>query len=422
MDAPATIDWLTREVMLFRRHLCTISAFALAVSACEQETPVDAPAPASGSARALNPEDQQIADLAGKPDSWVLEQVGGKRIVLDGQTLDLRMQYLFHQAREAAAKEAEEAKAQPEKPEADPFDEPQSAMETRDDANQRWIRRTKPGPELAITDDTVPARDGKPIPVRIYRPKAEGALPVLVYYHGGGWLFGNIEAVDRAMRRLADEAGVMIISTDYRLAPENPYPASWNDAEDAYYWALDNAARLNGDAARICVGGDSAGGNMSVVVTARAHKAGKPTPACQLLYYAAVDNRSVPVMRTHYDSARLFWNGFGLDEPFTNYVHQRVFPNMDLTQPEISPILADNFAIMPPTLVAAAGFDPLRDSDRAYAEALKKAGVRTVYMEYAALPHGFLQQTAVTAEADRAAGETAREFGKLVASLQSKKP
>ncbi|MEA3537797.1 MAG: alpha/beta hydrolase [Pseudomonadota bacterium] len=408
--------------MLLRKHLCTISAFALAVSACEQEKPIDAPAPTRGTTSALDTEDQEIADLAAKPDSWVLEQVGGKRIVLDGQTLDLRMQYLFHEAREAAAKEAEEAKAQPQDPESDPFDEPQSALETRDDANQRWIRRTKPGPDLAsTTDETVTARDGKPIPVRIYRPKAPGPLPVLVYYHGGGWLFGNLEAVDRAMRRLADEAKVMIISTDYRLAPENPYPASWNDAEDAYYWALDNVARLNGDAARICVGGDSAGGNMSVVVTARALKAGKPKPACQLLYYAAVDNRSVSVMRTHYASARLFWNGFGLDEPFTNYVHQRVFPGMDLTQPEISPILADNFAIMPPTLVAAAGFDPLRDSDRAYADALKQAGIHTVYLEYSALPHGFLQQTAVTTEADRAAGETAREFGKLVAGLKPKK-
>tara|TARA_R110000782_G_scaffold13999_17_gene41593 strand:- start:21935 stop:23200 length:1266 start_codon:yes stop_codon:yes gene_type:complete len=419
---PATIDRLSREAMLIRSHLCTISAFALAVSACEQQKPLDAPVPAGSAARIAHPEDQEIADLARKPDSWVLEQVGGERIVLDGQTLDLRMQYLFHKARVAAETEAQEAKDRPEKPEADPIDEPQSAMETREDANQRWIRRTKVGPELAsITNETVTARDGKPIPVRIYRPRAESPLPVLVYYHGGGWLFGNIEAVDRAMRRLADEAGVMIISTDYRLAPENPYPASWNDAEDAYYWALENAGRLNGDTSRICVGGDSAGGNMSVVVTARAHKAGKPKPACQLLYYAAVDNRSVPIMRIHYASARLFWNGFGLDEPFTNYVHQRVFPEMDLSQPEISPILADNFTIMPPTLVAAAGFDPLRDSDRAYAAALKKAGVHTVYMEYAALPHGFLQQTAVTQEADRAAGETARAFGKLVAGLQPKR-
>src|SRR3546814_2638996 len=97
----------------------------------------------------------------------------------------------------------------------------------------RSIRQTRPGPDLAsIKDETVTARDGKPIPVRIYRPKAKGTLPILVYYHGGGWLFGNIEAVDRSMRRLADEAGVIVVSTEYRLAPENPYPGSWNRSEE----------------------------------------------------------------------------------------------------------------------------------------------------------------------------------------------
>lgn len=409
---------------MFHRQSFAISAIALAISACGQDKPADAPAATADSAATADPEALKIAELAARPDSWVLEQVGGKRIVMDGQTLDLRMQYLFHEGREAAAKEAEEAKAkeaqaEAKQPEADPFDDPASAAAIRQGANQQWISRTRPGPDLAsVSDETVTARDGKPIPVRIYRPEAAGTLPILVYYHGGGWLFGNIEAVDRSMRRLADEAGVMIISTDYRLAPENPYPASWNDAEDAFDWAVANADRLQGDASRICVGGDSAGGNMSVVVTARTRKAGKPSPACQLLYYAAVDNRSVADMRVHYVSSRLFWEGFGLDVPFTDYVHRKVFPGMDLSQPEISPILAGNFAKMPPTLVAAAGFDPLRDSDRAYAEALKKAGVPTVYLEYSALPHGFLQQTAVTKEADRAAGETAREFGKLVKGLR----
>src|SRR3546814_19947920 len=118
------------------------------------------------------------------------------------------------------------------------------------------------------------------------------------------------------MRRLADEAGVIVVSTEYRLAPENPYPGSWNDAEDAFDWAVANADRLAGDKSRICVGGDSAGGNMAVVVSARAQKAAKPSPACQLLYSAAVDNRSVPDMRVHYKSDRLFWAGFGLGVPF----------------------------------------------------------------------------------------------------------
>ncbi|MFV3127266.1 alpha/beta hydrolase [Niveispirillum sp. KHB5.9] len=398
---------------MLRKQLITLSALALMFTVCGAYPSVDAGAQTS------DPKEREIADLAAKPDSWVLEQVGGRRITLDGQTLDLRMQYLFHKGRQAAEEEAKAAAGNKgATPSPDPFDDPKSAAAIRQDANNHWIRQTKPGPALAsVTDDKVTARDGKPIPVRIYHSKAEGTLPILVYYHGGGWLFGNIEAVDRTMRRLADEAKVIIVSTDYRLAPENPYPGSWNDAEDAFDWAVANADRLKGDRSRICVGGDSAGGNMSVVVTTRTQKAGKPSPACQLLYYAAVDNRSVKEMRVHYVSARLFWDGFGLDVPFTDYVHRRVFPGMDLSQPEISPLLAGNFARMPPTLVASAGFDPLRDSDRAFAEGLKKAGVKTLYLEYAALPHGFMQQTAVTKEADRAASETAREFGNLVRNL-----
>jgi acetyl esterase len=363
-----------------------------------------------------------VAGLATKPDSWVLEQLGGKRVVLDGQTLDLRMQYLLQPGHEAADAEAGEAKSTASsQPPADPFGTPESSAAIRQGANQDWIGKTRPGPELtSVRDEQVTSRNGQPIPVRIYHPKASGKLPVLVYYHGGGWLFGNIDAVDRSSRRLADEAKVIVISTEYRLAPEHPYPAAWDDAEDAFAWAVANAERLGGDQSRICVGGDSAGGNLSIAVTTRTQRAGKPSPACQLLYYAAVDNRPVPEMRKDYVSARLFWAGFGLDVPFTEYVLRRVFPEQKLSQPEISPLYANNIASMPPTLVASAGFDPLRDSDRAYAEALKKAGVPTRYLEYSALPHGFLQHTAITKEADRAVSESAREFSKLVRAVPAR--
>jgi acetyl esterase len=377
----------------------------------------------SSLAHTTDPEGRDIAELAAKPDSWVLEQVGGKRIELDGQTLDLRMQYLLQQGHEEAEAEAQQAKSTASsQPAADPFDTPASAAAIRQGANQDWIRKTKPAPELtSVRDEQVPSRSGQPIPVRIYHPKASGKLPILVYYHGGGWLFGNIEAVDRSSRRLADEAKVIVISTEYRLAPEHPYPAAWDDAEDAFGWAVANADRLGGDKSRICVGGDSAGGNLSIAVTTRTQRAGKPSPACQLLYYAAVDNRPVPEMRKDYVSARLFWSGFGLDVPFTEYVLRRVFPGQKLSQPEISPLHADNISRMPPTLVASAGFDPLRDSDRAYAEALKKAGVTTRYLEFSSLPHGFLQHTAITKEADRAVSESAREFSKLVRALSMPK-
>lgn len=389
---------------MFRNFVFVITTLACAGLACAQDVPADA---GPG-----DPKVQAVAALAARPDSWVLEQVGGERIVLDGQTLDLRMQYLFHSEREADAATPVDA------PQADPLATPDSRAAIRHQASQRWIRHTLPAPELAWTrDEQLAARDGQPVPVRIYRPRAEGTLPVLVYYHGGGWLFGNLDAVDRSMRRLADEARVIIVSIDYRLAPEHPYPGSWNDAEDAFDWAVANAGRLGGDASRICVGGDSAGGNLSVVVTRRTQRAGRHSPACQLLYYAAVDNRPVPQMRVDYVSARLFWDRFGLDVPFTEEVHRRVFPGADLSQPEISPLFAGGLAQMPPTLVAAAGFDPLRDSDRAYAQALERAGVQTVYLEYPSLAHGFMQHTAITAEADRAAGETARAFGRLIHAL-----
>lgn len=380
----------------------------------------------SGSAIAQianDPKEQEVIDTAAKPDSWVLEQLGGKRISMDGQTLDLRLQYRLDQGRKAD--EAEAKAAPPPDPNAppagDPFLDPVKAAAIRAEANQEWIRQTRPWDGgVTTTDEQVRSRGGQPIPVRIYKPKASGPLPVLVYYHGGGWVIGNIATIDRSMRRLADEAKVMIVSVDYRLSPENAYPAAWDDAEDAFDWTVANVKRLGGNPAKVCVGGDSAGGNMSVVVTARTQKAGKASPACQLLYYAAVDNRAVPDMRVDYPSSRLFWSGFGLDVPFTEYVQKVVFPGMDLSQPEISPIRANNFASMPPTVVAAAGFDPLRDSDRAYAEGLKKAGVWVRYLEYPSLRHGFMQHTRVTREADRAATETAKALADMLKVAKAK--
>jgi acetyl esterase len=381
---------------------------------------------------ANDPKEAEVIATAQKPDSWILQQLGGKRITLDGQTLDLRLQYRLHMAEKADQAEAEAAKSKPaptgpQKTIDDYFADPAIVPGIRAESAQEWIRQTNPGPAMAsVRDEEVRARDGKPIRVRIYNPVGrpagrKGPLPVLVYYHGGGWVIGNIEAVDRSMLLLADISKAIIVSVDYRLAPENPYPGSWNDAEDAFDWTAANATRLGGDAKRICVGGDSAGGNMSVVVTSRTRKAGKPSPACQLLYYAAVDNRAVPEMRKDYVSSRLFWQGFGLDVPFTEYVHRAVFPGMNLSQPEISPIFADDIAKSPPTVMASAGFDPLRDSDRAYAAKLRKAGVKVVELEYPSLRHGFMQHTRVTKEADRASRESAAAFGKMAWGLKPKR-
>lgn len=368
-----------------------------------------------------DPQEAEILETARRPDSWFLEQVGDERIEMDGQTLDLRMQYRLQESYRAEAEARAQSSEHAQQTLADLFSDPESAAAIRAEANQEWIRQTRRGPELAwVRDEQVLSRNDEPMRVRVYRPDAQGVLPVLVYYHGGGWVIGNIEAVDRSLRLLADEAKVVIVSVDYRLAPENPYPASWDDAEDAFVWTVDNAERLGGESSGVCVGGDSAGGTMAAVVTSRRLNAEEPGPACQLLYYAAIDNRPVPEMRDDYLSARLFWQGFGLDVPFTEYVHQVVFPNENLSQPEISPLYADNIADMPPTLVVAAGFDPLRDSDRAYAAALATAGVSVFYLEYSSMRHGFLQHTAVTQTADDAARESARAFAGLVRKLPGK--
>lgn len=357
-----------------------------------------APLPASG--ESSSPPVSQWRSL---PDSWFLERLDGKPVILDGHELDPRIQYMLQpgKAAEAAPKSA------------DPLATAQGRATIRAGADRQWIERSEAGPQMAsVKTFSVPGRGGR-IAVRVYHPKASGKLPILVYYHGGGWLFGNLDASDSSNRMIADEAKVIVVSVKYRLAPESPYPAAWNDAEDSYDWVANHAAKLGGGPSRICVGGDSAGGNMAIAVTRRRLAAGKAPPACQLLYYAAVDNRSVADMRHDYASARLFGHGFNLDSEFTTYVLAKVFPGRDLRAPEISPLFAPEVRRMPPTLLSASGFDPLRDSDRAYAVRLRRAGVSVTYCEFPTLIHGFLQHTAVTSTADRAVRETAGLFGKL---------
>lgn len=204
---------------------------------------------------------------------------------------------------------------------------------------------------------------------------------------------------------------MIVVAVDYRLAPEYPYPAAWNDAQDAYAWVTKQAIRLGGNPRDICIGGDSAGADLSIAVTRRRQAAGEPAPVCQLLYYPAPDNRPVDVMRRTYRSARLFGEGFGLDRSFMGYVLPAVFQQRDREDPEISPLFAKSVAGLPPTFYAIAFFDPLRDSQRAYAARLVGAGDEVTFWEFPTLAHGFLQMTAVSPAARVAASQTARAFG-----------
>ena len=251
------------------------------------------------------------------------------------------------------------------------------------------------GPEVgAVRDDSLPGPAG-PIPVRIYRPVGPGPFGVLVYYHGGGWTIGDLETHDKECRILCRDAGRVVVSVDYRLAPEHPFPAAVEDAWAALREIAARAADLEAIPGRLAVGGDSAGGNLTAVVAQMARDAGGPALDLQILIYPSVDNRDDAPER--YLSRRE--NAAGpmlLAETMTYFIgHYLGEGNPDRTDPRLSPLLAPSLAGLPPALVLTAECDPLRDEGAAYAAALRAAGGAVRHLAYAGMPHAFFQLSPV---------------------------
>ncbi|MFN2643790.1 MAG: alpha/beta hydrolase [Burkholderiales bacterium] len=219
--------------------------------------------------------------------------------------------------------------------------------------------------------------------LRLYRPVAEGVLPALVYFHGGGWTIGDVDTHDVLCRELALGARCAVFSVDYRLAPEHPFPAAVDDCLAATRYVAEHAAELN--VRGIAVGGDSAGGNLAAVVSLLARDAGAPAIAFQLLVYPATDQRCATA--SHERNAQ----GYLLTRDAIHYFRRHYLPSeRDWTEPRASPLLAKSHANLPPAFVLTAGYDPLLDEGRAYAEKLRDAGVEVEYREYADMVHGFL--------------------------------
>lgn len=351
--------------------------------------------------QALSPAEREELELLRQPESSFLEQAGGTRRIVDGQALDPKLQYLLARSGQRGT------------PQENPLLTAERRAAMRASAERSWIFRTRITAEMAeVRNMAAKGRHGE-IPVRVYWPKLNGAgqLPILVYFHGGGWIFGSLDASDRVARLIANEARVILVSVDYRLAPEHPYPVAWDDAEDAWNWVRANAAALGGDTARIGVGGDSAGGNLALAVSARQRAARRPMPVYQLLYYPAVD-----LKERAYRSWTLFGEDYGLDRSFAELAIGAVFSGRDLDNPEISPIMAKSVRGMPATILASAGFDMLRDSGRAYADRLEREGVSVTYLNYDTLNHSFLQNSGVIEDAERAATQTAQIFGQAIRS------
>jgi acetyl esterase len=252
------------------------------------------------------------------------------------------------------------------------------------------------GPALPVAEVCDLEADG--VPVRLYVPDgASPPAPLLVYYHGGGHVEGDLDTHDRLCRWLAREARVRILSVDYRLAPEHPFPAGVEDALTAFRYARANAAALGADPARIGVGGDSAGGNLATVTAQLAvDDGGRPTPVFQLLIYPLCD------YSREYPSYALFAEGFFLTVAMMRSYRRHYLPDeAAATDPRVSPLLREDLTRLPPAYVTTAGFDPLRDEGEAYARRLREAGVSVTLRRHPGVTHGFAN---VAELGERAAG------------------
>ena len=237
-------------------------------------------------------------------------------------------------------------------------------------------------PEIAETRLLV--FDGA-VAVRAYRPVLKQTLPALVFFHGGGWTIGDLDTHDVVCRQLAAGARCAVFSVDYRLAPEHPFPAAVDDCYLATRFVHRNAGMLGVDPNRIAVGGDSAGGNLAAVVALMARDRSEIPLACQLLIYPATDQRC------EFPSHERNGEGYLLTKDGIRFFRSGYLPNVkDRTDWRASPLLAPSHANLPPALVITAGYDPLVDEGRAYAERLRAAGVEVDYREYADMVHGFV--------------------------------
>jgi acetyl esterase len=252
-----------------------------------------------------------------------------------------------------------------------------------------------PASDVSAYERTVPGARG-PLRARVYVPATvRGSMPGLVYFHGGGWVVGSIESHDRVCRAFASRAGVVVISVDYRLAPEHRFPAAADDAIAATRWVLANAATLDLDPDRIAVGGDSAGGNLTAVAC-QALKGEARRPAFQLLVYPGTDmTRSMP-------SHQMFTESFFLRRAATDwYLDLYMGRDGDRLDPRASPLFTKDLSGLPPALVITCGFDPLRDEGKAYADKLRAAGVEVESVCFEGQMHGTMMLGAALREGAR---------------------
>jgi acetyl esterase len=254
-----------------------------------------------------------------------------------------------------------------------------------------------PIPVAQVEECLIPSLDGE-IRLRIYTPEGNGNFPLLVYFHGGGWVLGDLDSGDPTCRALAKGVGCVVISVDYRLAPEYKFPVAVEDAYTAVLWVAENAENLQGDRTRLAIIGDSAGGNLAAVVALMAKERKTVAIAYQVLIY--------PVTQHGFDTP--FYHqygqpGFGLTrEEMIWFWNQYLTTSADGLHPHASPLFAHDLTDLPPALIIAAECDPLRDDAHLYAQKLQAAGVVVEYWEYPGMIHSFVGLAAVLDDGKKA--------------------
>ena len=290
---------------------------------------------------------------------------------------------------------------------------------TPSDARRFYRERrffTQPdAPQVALVQDLQATGPHGAIPLRLYKPlvKASGpALPVLVYFHGGGWVIGDLDTHDTLCRELANGSGCAVVAVDYRMGPENRFPAAVDDCLAATRWVHDNAASLGLDASRLAVGGDSAGGNLAAVVSILARDSGTFPITFQLLIYPSTDMRRL--------SASHQTNGQGYvltADTIAYFQNHYIGDEAKYADWRASPLLCENLANLPPAFVMTAGYDPLRDEGLAYAQRLTEAGNRATHICFERQIHGFITMGRVIDEAHAAVFICASELKRAIASV-----
>ena len=277
-----------------------------------------------------------------------------------------------------------------------PLEEARAMMQT-------LCRLAGPPEPVANVEDRVILGPSGEIPIRIYTPTGAGPFPLLVFFHGGGFVLGDLDSMDAPCRALANRAGCLVVSVDYRLAPEHQFPTAPEDCYAAVCWVAENAASLNGDPRRIAVGGDSAGGNLAAVVALMARDRGGPPLVFQLLIYPATNHDFTTA--SYLENAE----GYSLTTADSRWFWSQYLRHEDdARNPYASPLRAPDLSGLPPALVITAEYDPLRDEGEAYAARLREAGLAAETKRYDGMIHGFFQMGGVLAQGKQALEDAAQ--------------